>query len=343
MSIAATFNNKTGWAGKTILYERPAFILQDYGRISAAAVMHYDRMGYLEWQDTSSDKDLADGFARLCAGEPWDYLQRTLESWFGPLDQQRPDRCWHVGRLWIEEEGIDKALRFNGKLTIEDVGHVSSMEVMAYDEASQIRWVAPDFHEEFRFRLEGRSALGLVDGAVIAGDCKPLKAGQAVRIYFLKRSLQFRDPASLTLLSHMDYSDVQALEIGGPGAQQSGGGFMGGGFGAEGAAAGMLVGTALNLLTTRKKVRTVICLQSDTAEVFVQHSVETPDALRMRLAPVFTILRQMQTAKLADSSAAGTSAANPIDRLTQLAALLEKGHISQDEFAKLKNDLLKDG
>ena len=45
----ATFGPTTAWAGKTISYENGRFTLEDYGAISAADVLTYDRQGHLNW------------------------------------------------------------------------------------------------------------------------------------------------------------------------------------------------------------------------------------------------------------------------------------------------------
>ena len=50
------------------------------------------------------------------------------------------------------------------------------------------------------------------------------------------------------------------LEVGGPGAVATGGGFIGGGFGAEGAVEGMLIASVLNAATSRTKFRTMIAV-----------------------------------------------------------------------------------
>jgi hypothetical protein len=67
--------------------------------------------------------------------------------------------------------------------------------------------------------------------------------------------------------------------------RRSGGGFVGGGFGAEGAAEGLLIATALNMLTTRTKIDTVLCIQGTYGEVFFHITTLTPEALRIRLSP----------------------------------------------------------
>jgi len=50
---------------------------------------------------------------------------------------------------------------------------------------------------------------------------------------------------------------VKRLEIGGPGLVKTGGGFVGGGFGARGAIEGMAIAAVLNGLTTRTSIKTV--------------------------------------------------------------------------------------
>jgi hypothetical protein len=137
------------------------------------------------------------------------------------------------------------------------------------------------------------------------------------------------------------YADIVAFEIGGPGAKRTGGGFFGGGFGAEGAAEGMLIASALNMLTTRTKVDTVICLRTRTAELFLHTSQETPDALRMRLSQVFNILRAQSASEATarnDRSQSGEQ--HIVDRLAKLADMLDKGLITREEFGSLKSELL---
>ncbi len=85
---------------------------------------------------------------------------------------------------------------------------------------------------------------------------------------------------------------VTAMEIGGPGKTTRGGGFIGGGFGLEGAATGMLVATALNALTTRTDLLTVISIQAHDAEVWLAYTRAEPAALRVELAPAFVRIRQ---------------------------------------------------
>jgi hypothetical protein len=138
------------------------------------------------------------------------------------------------------------------------------------------------------------------------------------------------------------YGDMTALEIGGPGARQTGGGFFGGGVGAAGAAEGMLIASALNMLTTRTKVDTVICLQTHAAELFLHTQAVDPEQLRIRLSQVFGVLRQQAGAAAGErpGTPVGAGEDHVIDRLAKLATMLEQGLISRAEFDKLKSDLL---
>jgi hypothetical protein len=180
-------------------------------------------------------------------------------------------------------------------------------------------------------------AVAIVTGCrVLGGHGLAPQVGQSWTLIFkVDELLLARDESDQTVA----YSDIVAIEIGGPGAQRRGGSFFGGGFGVAGAAEGMLVASALNLLTTRTTVDTVVCLKTRSAELFLHTSSQTPDGLRMQLSPVFTILRQQEAA----ASAGQASSGDAVDRLTKLAGLLEKDLITREEFDRLKADLMSTG
>jgi uncharacterized protein YkuJ len=50
-TLVATFNQTTGWAGRTITYEEAQrqFILQDHGPITAQGALDYDTQGQIDW------------------------------------------------------------------------------------------------------------------------------------------------------------------------------------------------------------------------------------------------------------------------------------------------------
>ncbi len=123
-----------------------------------------------------------------------------------------------------------------------------------------------------------------------------------------------------------------------PRKTQTGGGYVGGGFGLQGAAEGVLIASALNQLTTKTRVDTVICLQTKTSELFLHTSGATPDQLRMELSAVFTMIRQAISNE--PESVSRGSSEHAVDRLAKLADLLDRGLVDEDEFRRLKADIL---
>jgi hypothetical protein len=91
----------------------------------------------------------------------------------------------------------------------------------------------------------------------------------------------------------------------------------------------MLVSTALNRLTTRTSIDTVICLQTRTAELFVHNGLEAPNAMRMRLSQVFSILRSREPRLSTQDKPA---ADDPIEQLERLGKLREAGILTEEEF-----------
>jgi hypothetical protein len=111
----------------------------------------------------------------------------------------------------------------------------------------------------------------------------------------------------------------------------------------SGAAEGMLVASALNMLTTRTKVTTVICVQAAGAELFVRHTNLTPDALRIHLSPVFVALRRSTDQPPSRAQpVAEVQADDVISKLATLSGLLDRGLIDRTEFDRLKAQALSE-
>jgi hypothetical protein len=189
-----------------------------------------------------------------------------------------------------------------------------------------------------RRRSPLRDAIAVVSRClVLGGGGLPPRVGETWELAFTPTAMKLVDVAHRE--TTVPYEEVTAIEIGGPGATRTGGGFFGGGFGLQGAAEGMLVASALNLLTTRTSIDTILCLQTKTAELFLLNHDETPNALRMRLSPVLTILRQREQAR-AEPSSRPDASGSVVDQLAKLSDLLDRGLIDEDEFRKLKGHIL---
>jgi hypothetical protein len=119
---------------------------------------------------------------------------------------------------------------------------------------------------------------------------------------------------------------------------KSGGGFVGGGFGAVGALQGMAVAAVLNALTTRTKITTVLRIQSPASELFLLNTQMTPGQLRMHLSRPLGAIR---AARAVPAAPPGASISSPVDELTRLASMLEKGLLTREEFDLLKARLLE--
>src|SRR5436309_10673727 len=113
-----------------------------------------------------------------------------------------------------------------------------------------------------------RNAVAIVRNCrVLGGTGLGLNPGDRGELIFDSDSLCLKGFGAEEL--RIRYDDVTAIEIGGRGARRTGGGFRGGGFGLEGAAEGMLIASALNMLTTRNTMDTVICVQTLHQELFL--------------------------------------------------------------------------
>lgn len=128
-----------------------------------------------------------------------------------------------------------------------------------------------------------------------------------------------------------DTASLVGIEIWGPGRVEEGGGFIGGGFGLEGAVKGMAAAEVLNRLTTRSTINTFLKLQwSDQTEDFLFYDGEPPQDLRVRLSHVFSLLNKEEP---------GAPANSLVRDLDAAAALLEKGLLTEQEFTQLKGRL----
>jgi hypothetical protein len=122
------------------------------------------------------------------------------------------------------------------------------------------------------------------------------------------------------------YGDLTSLELEG-GARTTGGGFIGGGFGAGAAVEGMVAASILNAASRRTKVNSVMRIGTRQEEVLLHHGKLTPVQIRRDLSPLFT---RYEAAK--HSGRAQAAQHDPIAQLERLAKLREVGAITEEEF-----------
>jgi hypothetical protein len=167
-------------------------------------------------------------------------------------------------------------------------------------------------------------------------------AGERYDVRFLEKQLVVVPCRQAEVLAEVPYSEIEDIEIGGPGLVRTGGGFAGGGFGVQGAVEGMAIAAVLNAMTTRTSIKTVVRIQGTHCELFLLHTAATPEQLRIQLSRPLAAIRYERAALGAGASQQPTAAvpASPVEELTKLAGMLEGGLLTHEEFELMKAKIL---
>lgn len=145
-------------------------------------------------------------------------------------------------------------------------------------------------------------------------------------------------------MAELPYAPQFKVELSGPGRFTSGGGFVGGGIGLEGAAGGMALAGVLNALTTRTRVESVIAVLSAQYEGFFLCREHGLEELRRTLAPVFLRARQNSVqAVVSESEPASEDRSDLVVVLERLTALHRAGALTDEEFRSAKAKALETG
>jgi hypothetical protein len=249
-----------------------------------------------------------------------------------------------VDRFPLTEEGWAEAWKALVKLSPAAAGKIRATLASrtAEDRALQRRFEpSPEVAE-----LDSRSLACLYEVALLGGYATraSLTIGEYYDVRFLEDRLIVVPALQADVLIGVPYSDIEDVEIGGPGLVKSGGGFMGGGFGAVGALEGMAVAAVLNALTTQISIKTVVRIQASDCELFLLHTRATPEQLRINLSRPLAAIRAARAPSLPaehkDREPARPS--SPVEELTKLASMLDSGLLNREEFDRLKAKLLAD-
>ncbi len=164
-----------------------------------------------------------------------------------------------------------------------------------------------------------------------------LAPADRVDLYFTQKGIWLTPAGSFKPYLRVRYECSRALEFEG-GTVRTGGGYVGGGFGAAGAAEGMAIAGLLNSLTSKSSVHTTIRYEADQAEIFLFTDKATPRSLELRLADPRARIRN----RSAPEAAAGSSVpgSDLVTQLTRLGEMLDKGQLTEQEFAAAKTRLL---
>jgi hypothetical protein len=146
------------------------------------------------------------------------------------------------------------------------------------------------------------------------------------------------------VVARVPWSEVRTIEVSGAGAitKSTGGGVIGGGFGAKGFVEGALAATAINALTRRTSttIQTFVTLNAGAREVMLLNTQLTPDVLRVRLAPAFARLAAARETATPMPTVTAASQPDRLTRLKMLAELRDSGVLNEEEFQSEKARIL---
>jgi hypothetical protein len=184
------------------------------------------------------------------------------------------------------------------------------------------------------------ATVGYLPQVVFLGGYVPvmeLAAGKPYDLRFLEDRLIVLQCRTVDVLVEVPYTDIETIEIGGPGLVRSGGGFVGGGFGVRGAVEGMAIAAVLNGITTQTRIKTIVRVQGTGCELFVLHTRTEPEALRIELSRPLGAIRSAQGTRSAGGENAPRS---PVEELAKLASMLDSGLLTREEFEQLKTKII---
>ena len=166
---------------------------------------------------------------------------------------------------------------------------------------------------------------------VIGGSGWPLAIGNSCLISLVGSNLYLR-PTYNNLNIEIPLSELIKMDIFGPGTVSTNAGIVGGGFGLEGAAIGILAAKAINSATQRTSTTTFLHIATREAEIFIQTSQYEPMNLRMLLSKAFV---QTEANKLMGFSK------SPSAEIRRLHNLMVEKIITEDEFQVAKSQILE--
>ena len=185
------------------------------------------------------------------------------------------------------------------------------------------------------FLLEPQADV-VIDCVFLGGASIPLKVYEKSAIYVSKYGFFIGQPDA-KVWSHT-FEGLHGIQISGEGLYQTGGGWVGGGFGVAGALKGAAFATVMNALTTRTNNDCYFRFVYPGIDGNFQVLSHTPRDLEIALSGVRNWL---ETKTRVDSSKSNQNASvNNADQLEKLWNLHQNGVITKEEFEIEKSKIL---
>ena len=255
---------------------------------------------------------------------------RAYEKKEKAFELQRRMEDAEIDRAMAEQEERDKS---EDKVKAQEVAQrkqEDAAEKAAYQ--SKIKQRQEEFllqvrsncsHEPVVSTILGGSGFGLAKGDVVLVTCQ--KNGIALSNIEVQQEL------------NISYSKLINAEVTGPGTEKSDAGFIGGGFGPEGAVKGILIASVINALTSKRTTNTFLRLSTSKAEVHLHISSLDPAQLRLILSPAFVQMEANRQIYNARQSPNKDILSNEIKTLHQMH---RDGTLSDEEFTLAKRKVL---
>jgi Short C-terminal domain len=194
--------------------------------------------------------------------------------------------------------------------------------------------------EEFSADLSDRNRVLLSTFRVVVAQGVRIPANSLCNIAVGSQALTLFSPQWEQRVMRYQVDDLLSVEVGGPGIVQTGGGFIGGGFGAAGMIEGMAVASALNTLTKKTKINNIVAVLARENALVLHNSLFNPASLEMAFVPIKSAMAQAAARRAAEPAPAPPAQPSRYDQLKQLAELRAMGALTDDEFESEKAKVL---
>jgi hypothetical protein len=276
--------------------------------------------------------------AELYRGDPYLLVQFGQRYSIGWQDARKDGPCFVVVRI----SRLDTT-KFLDRFPMTEAGWAKAWRALVRLDADAARAVAARLaaratQERARAELAQLNAASTayLPGVRFLGGYAPtaeLAVGTPYDVRFLDDRLAVLLPGRVDALAEVPYTDIEMVDIGGPGLVQrwSPGGQVG---------LALVLGLPGALLGIGEtKIQTIVRINTADRELFFLNTQKQADSLRIELSVPLKAIRDARRAASPDQSEP-TAPESITDQLTRLASMLDAGLLTRGEFDHLKAKLI---
>jgi len=246
-----------------------------------------------------------------------------------------------IDRAIAEQEARDEAERLAQRAEKLSVDKVKAQEVTLRKQTDAAEKAAyqskiKQRQEEFLLHVRSNCSHEPVVAKILGGSGFDLAKGDVVLITCQENGIAL-SKIEVQQELNIPYLELANAEVTGPGTERSDAGFIGGGFGLEGAVKGILIASVINTLTSKRTTNTFLRLSTSKAEVYLHISTLDPAQLRLILSPAFV---QMEANRQIPNSRQSPTEDMLSSEIQTLHQMHHDGILSDEEFALAKRKVL---